>query len=120
MIKHAGMAIVLLCTLIPYGYGAFQRDYVKETQTDPVAVTEELLTRESESGPASPSFKMKDTSTFMGEKPYGNQKKEEFLDETSDSETDFSTENWDDWFHSEKEEVKSTEALVQKEVKEKT
>ena len=92
-------------------YGAFQRDYVKETQTDPVAVTEELLTRESEAGPASPSFKMTDTSLFFVKEPFDDETLE-FLDVNLDPEPEVSAENWDDWFRTSEEDVESTEPLA--------
>lgn len=99
--RIAGFLLVYFLT-VPFVLGGIEleKDPVKRTQTDPVPVTEELLKRESETGPASPSFKMKDTSTFMVEKPYEDQEQEELLDKTSDSETDFSAENWDDWWQS--------------------
>ncbi len=46
-----------------------KRDPIKETQTTPVPVTDELLNREGEPGPASPSFKLKDSADFFSREP---------------------------------------------------
>ncbi len=91
-----------------------ERDPIKHTQTDPVAVTEELLAREYESGPASPSFKMNDTSGFMAKKPYDFLKHQDLIE----TENQANEENWDDWFLSEENgDEKSTEAIDEAGVK---
>ena len=67
--------VLFVCLLgtAPFAWGAsFEKDPIKETQTDPVPVTEELLAREGQTGPASPTFKIGNTAEFLVQKPYGN------------------------------------------------
>ncbi len=112
--------ILFVCLIMQtsLAYGEFKRDPVKETQTDPVAVTQELLNRESESGPASPSFKMSDTTSgFFAKKPYDHILKQELFGDDSDQETGLLNDDWEDWFEAGREEAKSTEALDKKELK---
>jgi len=76
-------------------HASFEKDPIKETQSKTVPVTEELLTREGDVGPASPSFKMKDTERFLVKKPYGE------VDQgvvAESSEDEYSTDWWEDWF----------------------
>ncbi|OGW81000.1 MAG: hypothetical protein A3G33_01325 [Omnitrophica bacterium RIFCSPLOWO2_12_FULL_44_17] len=80
---------------MPNGFGGFQRDLIKETQTEPVQVTEELLKRESETGPASPTFKMPDANQFLTDKPYEESQEEEVVTEKSEEKTKW----WDKWFN---------------------
>lgn len=47
-----------------------EKDHISSTQSGVVLVTSELLNREGEPGPASPSFKMPDTAKFLVKKPY--------------------------------------------------
>ncbi len=57
--------------------GQLERDYITETQTKPVAVTEELLKDEKKGAPA-PSYRLlKDTGEFFVEAPH--EKMEETL-----------------------------------------
>lgn len=111
--------LLLLVNLNPSSsYGDFKRNPIKETQTDPVPVTQELLTRESELGPASPSFKMSDTTSgFFAKKPYDHILKPEFLEAKLDSETLFSDERSVDWFETDVEDMKSVETLDEQELK---
>ena len=112
------LLILVLCFFsCSVSYGAFQRDPIKETQTDPIAVTQEFLTRESESGPASPSFKMNDTAIFFMKKPYDYIQNEELFEQDADQEAGFVSDEWDDWFDIEGNDDQSTEALDQQEVK---
>ena len=53
------------------------KDPIKDTQTRAVPVTQELLTREGEPGPASPTYKMQgETSKFLVKKPYDQVEKQ--------------------------------------------
>ncbi|PIQ87484.1 MAG: hypothetical protein COV74_00505 [Candidatus Omnitrophica bacterium CG11_big_fil_rev_8_21_14_0_20_45_26] len=75
IIKPAGLQFVLFfCISIilagPAEASLFNDDPVKDTQTTPVAVTEETLQYEGQSGAPAPSFKMlKDTGKFFVEEP---------------------------------------------------
>ncbi len=113
MVKN--MIFLFFCFVsIPIVYGTVgDRTPIKDTQTDPVPVTPELLNRESESGPASPTFKMPDTSIFFSGKPY------DYLDkDLSDSKIDSSIDVSEDWFSLGDETIESsTEAVEQKELK---
>ena len=72
----------------------FDKDPLKETQSGSVPVTEELLTKEGQSGPASPTYPMADTSHFLVKSPYG--KAEEYR--TDDEERESSDHFWNRWF----------------------
>ena len=96
---------IFICLMICLVWGAhlsfaaFKEDPIKATQTDPVPVTEELLTREGQPGPASPTFRMEDTSKFLVKKPYEKVETEEGLYSSEDQSSPW----WDDWFSWEKE-----------------
>ncbi|MBI4368241.1 MAG: hypothetical protein HY588_02495 [Candidatus Omnitrophica bacterium] len=75
---------------------SFDQDPIKETQSKTVPVTEELLTREGEAGPASPSFKMKDTDRFLVKKPY-EEVDQASVDKASEEE-ESSLDWWEEWF----------------------
>jgi hypothetical protein len=77
----------------------FDKDPLKDTQSDAVPVTEELLKREGQAGPASPTYPMVDTSGFLVKMPYG--KAEEY--ETND-EKESSDHFWNRWFFWKKDE----------------
>ena len=62
--------LLLLGSLGGVGSASFEEDPIKKTQSAVVPVTSELLSREGEPGPASPTFKMSDTSGFFVKKPY--------------------------------------------------
>ncbi len=95
-----------------------EREPIKNTQTDPVLVTEELLKRESESGPASPSFKIGDTTTgFFARKPFDKQALEDLLEINLDQKDESLNEDVSDWFDASDEQVESSEQLDQKELK---
>lgn len=100
-------------------FAAYEKDPIKATQTNPVPVTEELLTRESEPGPASPTFKMKDTSGFMARKPYEEEREAWLAEEMVESlpEDEFSDEDWDQWFSENEMDEQSTELFEKKELK---
>ncbi|OGW86933.1 MAG: hypothetical protein A3C35_00100 [Omnitrophica bacterium RIFCSPHIGHO2_02_FULL_46_11] len=77
-------------------FASYEKDPVKDTQSNVVAVTEELLTREGELQPASPTFKMLDTAHFLVKKPY---QKPEIKQANQPSEKSSSSSNWEDeWF----------------------
>ena len=73
---------------------SFEKDPIKATQSNVVPVTEELLTREGELGPASPSFKMSDSSLFLVKKPYEMVERNELEALKEDT----SSAVLDDWF----------------------
>jgi hypothetical protein len=74
-------------------FASFEKDPLKETQSETVPVTEELLTREGEPGPASPTYPMADTSRFLVKTPYENVDKYEGYEEEEDTE-----HFWNRWF----------------------
>jgi len=74
-----------------------EKDPIGNTQSGVVPVTEELLTREGEPGPASPSFKMADTFRFLVKKPYEEVEKY-MLGEMIKPEEERLDSSWDDWF----------------------
>ena len=110
--KNAVFLTLFYFSLVPLMCGAVgDRNPIKDTQTDVVAVTQELLTREGEPGPSSPTFKMSDTSLFFSRKPF------EYLDkDLSDSKINSLSDEWEDWFSTDNSKS-STEALEQKELK---
>lgn len=114
-----GFVLLLVMTFnVPSSYCDFKRNPIKETQTDPVPVTEELLSREYDQGPASPSFKMPDTTAgFFAKKPFDHILKAEFLEAELDSETLFSDEQTVGWFESDIEDLNSPEVLDEQELK---
>ena len=70
-----------------------EKEPIRSTQSDAVPVTEELLKREGDLGPASPTFKMSDTSKFMVKRPY---EKGEEGGEKAEEEKGKSW--WENWF----------------------
>lgn len=72
---------------------SFKRNPIKDTQTQTVAVTEEMLKTEGQKGPASPTFKMEDSSKFLVQKPV-QKAEEKTIEETAKSSSSW----WDDWF----------------------
>ena len=97
-------------------FSSFDRDPVKDTQTQPVPVTQELLARDSESGPASPTFKMNDTEVFMAKKPYHLLQEEDQEEEWN--EEDVTEQTWNQWFLLEEtEQPQSSEAIEEKELR---
>lgn len=118
LMKILFILILLVAADTSSSYGDFKRNPIKETQTEPVPVTEELLTREYEQGPASPSFKMFDTTSgFFAKKPYNHILKAEFLEAELDSNTFFSDEQTIDWFETDIEDMNSPETLDEQELK---
>ena len=83
---------------------SYEKDPVAATQSNVVPVTEELLNREGEPGPASPSFKMSDTARFLVKKPY------QLADEevTGKIQGGFPSDLWDDRFFSEENDKSSS------------
>ncbi len=79
-----------------------EKDPIGNTQSGVVPVTKELLTREGELGPASPTFKMDDTSRFLVKKPYEEVEKY-MIGEVAESEGESTDTLWDDWFLGEEE-----------------
>src|SRR3989338_2288038 len=115
-LKHVsfGIVFVLLLFLTETGLASFKRDPIEETQTRPIPVTEELLTREGELGPASPTYKMEgETANFLVKKPY-EEAETEYLGELSNGEETSSLS--DEWFFWDKEgqEMSETEAIDKK------
>ena len=100
-------------------FAAYEKDPIKATQTNPVPVTEELLSRESDVGPASPTFKMKDTSGFMARKLYEEESETWLEDESVETglEEELSDEDWDHWFAESESDEQSTELFEKKELK---
>jgi len=78
-IQRYWILIILMVLVLP-GYFAFAISYekepIKKTQSNTVAVTDELLEREGQLGPASPTIKMASTSEFLVEKPYSKAEEE--------------------------------------------
>lgn len=101
-------AIVFI--LLSFGAGvecaAYDKDPIKSTQTEPVAVTEELLKREGEPGPASPTIAIEDTAEFLAKKPYESIIEE--ADEYQLEETD--SPWWEDWFSWKEDDEKSLDS----------
>ena len=84
----------LVCP-VQLGLAGYEKDPVKTTQSNTVAVTEELLTREGELQPASPTFKMPDTARFLVKKPYQKMETKQVNQPSEES----SSNNWEDeWF----------------------
>ncbi|MBI4372424.1 MAG: hypothetical protein HY585_01700 [Candidatus Omnitrophica bacterium] len=79
---------------MPLGIASVEKDPIKETQSHTVPVTQELLTREGEPAPASPTFKMSDTSGFLVKEPY----EEADMYQTDLDDEEFSSDEWDNWF----------------------
>lgn len=85
-----------------------EKDPVRETQTTPVPVTEELLNREGgDPGPASPSFKLKDSTDFFSREHDGL---EEELAEITGEESEEPEEFGEDWLFWEKDEENSEDS----------
>ena len=93
-----GAILFLILCLVCFsqlGLASFDdEDPVKATQSKVVPVTKELLTREGEPGPASPTYKMSDTSRFLVKKPYQKVDKEELDRIIRGTPSDLG----DDWF----------------------
>ncbi len=82
------------CLVIGSAWAGFDKDPLKETQSDAVPVTEELLTREGQAGPASPTYPMADTSGFLVQMPY--EKADEYR--AGEEEEESSDHFWNRWF----------------------
>lgn len=85
--------------------GIQEEEPIKATQSDTVPVTEELLEREGDVGPASPTIKMEDTSQFLVKKPY-----ERAEEEVESVPGDESRPWWKSWFFWLGEEEKAPES----------
>ena len=94
--------LVIFCIFLRTGIvsAALKEDPIKSTQSDTVPVTEELITREGEPGPASPTIKMNDTSKFLVKKPYQKADQEEDIEKPEETSTPW----WEDWFTWEEDE----------------
>ena len=93
-----------------------EKDHIGATQTEGVPVTSELLNREGEPGPASPSFKMLDTSKFLLKKPYQEAEKLR-MDSLVQPEDESLFDSSDEWFLGEEgngSESVSTSELIDK------
>ena len=97
--------------IVANAFAGFDKDPLKETQSAAVPVTEELLTREGQAGPASPTYPMADTSGFLVQMPY--EKAEEYR---ADGEKEESSHFWDRWFfwRKDEKEAKITEPIENK------
>ena len=104
VLKKTTVYILFLCfACIPkFCFAGHEEDPIKATQSGVVAVTKELLTREGEPGPASPTFKMSDTSIFLVKKPYQQAEIQDINKITVPGE-EFSPTSWEDWFSGEEE-----------------
>ncbi len=90
----AGIFACVVCAFPCSGGASFERNPVKETQSNVVPVTEEMLNREGQLGPASPTFKIQDTAKFMVKKP---------INESAEPDDKIGKEEekgswWDQWF----------------------
>ena len=94
-----------------------EKDPIKNTQTDPVLVTEDLLKKDSDRGPASPSFKIGDTSGFFSKKPYVKESIDELLEINLNDKDESLSQDLDDWFEVAQDNIESTEAIDEKELK---
>jgi len=74
-------------------YAAYEKDPIKATQSKTVAVTEELLQREGDVGPATPTIKHKDTSEFLLKQPY-----EQAVNEVKEGLGEGKEPWWESWF----------------------
>ena len=74
-----------------------EKDHISSTQSGVVLVTSELLNREGEPGPASPSFRMPDTSKFLVKKPYEGAEKLSMHELAQLEEESLNTSS-DEWF----------------------
>jgi hypothetical protein len=85
----------IVCSCLTAGHlsAGFDKDPLKETQSNTVPVTEELLTREGQPAPASPTYPLVDTSGFLVKMPYG--KAEEYR---ANDEAESSDHFWNRWF----------------------
>ncbi len=94
--KFKVLCLFFLCfaCLAKLSTAAYEEDPLKATQTNAVPVTEELLTREGQPGPASPTFKMSDTARFLVKKPYQTAEKGKDVDQPRD---ESSSDLWDNW-----------------------
>ena len=113
MKKLTIFASFIVCSHLIVGssFAGFDKAPLKETQSDTVPVTEELLTREGQAGPASPTYPMADTSGFLVQMPY--EKAEEYR---ADGEKEESSHFWDRWFfwRKDEKEAKITEPIENK------
>ena len=83
-----------------------KKDPIGDTQTKAVPITQELLTREGEPGPASPTYKMQDTAKFLVKKPY-DQAEEEYLGGSQEGDQDSAL--LDEWFSWDEKEAATSE-----------
>ena len=89
------LVLVCLVWLNPFSFASFDdKDPISATQSNAVPVTDELLNRDGEPGPASPTFKMSDTSSFLVKKPYQLVDKYDLSQPIEESASTL----WDDWF----------------------
>ena len=84
----------ILCLMTAAGgvSASFREDPIEATQSDVVLVTDELLTREGEPGPASPTFKISDTARFLVKKPY------EYVENEDETLSGEASDLWEGWF----------------------
>ena len=83
------------------------KDPVKTTQTDPVAVTKELLTA-GETGPSSPTYKVKDTAQFLIKPPYERAEAEEKPKKSKKAAANW----WEGWLFWEKDGKNSSKSVT--------
>lgn len=89
-----GCVLAFLMASFCFPARAFNRDPVKETQSEGVPVTDEMLKREGQAGPASPTFQMKDTAKFLVKTPLEEKTGDEAKEVVQEEKTNW----WDEWF----------------------
>ena len=94
MVSFLGFWILSIAVV---GFASFEEDPIRKTQTKVVPVTEELLKREGEPGPASPSFKMADTSGFLVKEPYDQVEEEKRESELKEDDSSILEDDWFSW-----------------------
>jgi hypothetical protein len=96
--------LVLLFNLVPCtGIAAYEKEPIKKTQSDTVAVTQELLEREGQLGPSTPTMRMEHTEPFLTKVPL-NDADEGALEE-ADKEGAPWWERWFFWVDEDREET---------------
>ncbi|MBI4395200.1 MAG: hypothetical protein HY583_03275 [Candidatus Omnitrophica bacterium] len=89
------LGLISIAWYTSLSYAAYEKDPIKNTQSNVVPVTQELLTREGEPAPASPTFKMSDTSRFLVKEPY---EVAEEAQELHHWDEESALSDWDSWF----------------------
>ena len=101
--KVSSLIILGVFYWVSVASAAYDKDPIKTTQTQTVQVTEELLKREGEPGPASPTIRLSDTSKFLTQKPYEKIAEEADKDQLKEESSPW----WKNWFSWDKDEEES-------------